>query len=124
MLLAGRRLRQRGPMPMLAESEVLTIEVVGEFLRMDQDTALFAHFHRYHADLFPGLAILHRPTFVRQAANLWQVKERIWGQVLARKCTASCPIVCTSTPSITTPVTPSAITPFWALVTVIPPIVK
>jgi hypothetical protein len=29
--LAGRRLRQRGPQPTLADSEVLTIECVGEF---------------------------------------------------------------------------------------------
>lgn len=43
-VLDGRRLRQRGPMPILADSEVPTIEVVGEFLRLDQDTALFTHF--------------------------------------------------------------------------------
>jgi hypothetical protein len=30
--LAGRRLRQRGPTPVLSDSEVLTIECVGEFL--------------------------------------------------------------------------------------------
>ena len=31
-VLAGQRLRQRGPQPILADSEVLTIEVVGEVL--------------------------------------------------------------------------------------------
>ena len=30
--LVGRRLRKRGPQPTLRDSEVLTIEVVGEFL--------------------------------------------------------------------------------------------
>jgi hypothetical protein len=83
-VLDGHRLRQRGPQPVLADSEVLTIEVVGEFLRLDQDTALFTHFRRYHPDLFPGLATIHRTTFVRQAANLWRVKERIWQLVLAQ----------------------------------------
>jgi hypothetical protein len=83
-VLDGRRLRQRGPMPRLADSEVLTIEIVGEVLRLDHDAALFAHFRRYHADLFPALARIHRTTFVRQAANLWSVKERIWHLVLAR----------------------------------------
>jgi hypothetical protein len=38
-VLAGQRLRQRGPQPILADSEVLTIEVVGEFLGLDQDLA-------------------------------------------------------------------------------------
>ena len=77
-VLAGQRLRQRGPQPILADSEVLTIEVVGEFLGLDQDTALYDHFRWHHADLFPALPTVHRTTFVRQAANLWRIKERIW----------------------------------------------
>lgn len=83
-VLAGHRLRQRGPMPILADSEVLTIEVVSEFLGLDQDQALYDHFRRYHADLFPALPTVHRTTFVRQAANLWRVKERIWQVLLAQ----------------------------------------
>lgn len=82
-VLAERRLRQRGPDPTLADSEVLTIEVVGEFLGLDQDTALYDHFRRHHAELFPALPTIHRTTFVRQAANLWRIKERIWQLVLA-----------------------------------------
>ena len=83
-VLAGQRLHQRGPQPVLADSEVLTIEVVGEFLGLDQDTALYDHFRRHHADLFPALPTVHRTTFVRQAANLWRIKERIWQLVLAQ----------------------------------------
>jgi hypothetical protein len=30
------------------------------------------------------LARIHRTTFVRQAANLWVVKERLWGLVRDR----------------------------------------
>jgi hypothetical protein len=37
--LAGRRLRQRGPRPVL--SEVLTIECVGEFLGIDTDKGIY-----------------------------------------------------------------------------------
>jgi len=33
--IAGQRLRTRGPQPTLRESEVLTLEVVGEFLGID-----------------------------------------------------------------------------------------
>jgi hypothetical protein len=83
-VLAGRRLRQRGPDPILADSEVLTIEVVGEFLGLDQDKALVDHFRRYHADLFPALGRIHRTTFARQAANLWRVKEALWQTILAQ----------------------------------------
>jgi len=64
------RLRQHGPEPVLADSEVLTIEVVGEFLGLDTDQALHAYFRRHFAAAFPGLRSLHRTTFARQAANL------------------------------------------------------
>ena len=80
----GRRLRQRGPQPVLADSEVLTMEVVGEYLGLEQDSAIFAYFRRHYAHFFPALRRLHRTTFVRQAANLWRVKERLWQQLLAR----------------------------------------
>jgi hypothetical protein len=68
-VLAGQRLRQRGPMPILG---------------LYQDTALYDHFCRHHADLFPALPTVHRTTFVRQAANLWRIKERIWQLVLVQ----------------------------------------
>jgi hypothetical protein len=83
--------RQRGPRPLLHDSEVLTIEVVGEFLGLDQDAKIFWYFRRHHADAFPGLRRLHRTTFVRQAANLWAVKQRIQ-QHLARQLTADDPL--------------------------------
>lgn len=73
--LAGRRLRQRGPQPTLSDSEVLTIECVGEFLGIDTDKGLYDHFRRYWGDWFPALGRLHRTTFARQAANLWALKQ-------------------------------------------------
>src|SRR3954451_24374434 len=76
------RIRQRGPAPTLADSEVLTMEVVGEFLGLDRDTALFASFRREHPDWFPALRRVHRTTVVRQAANLWSVKEQAWKRLL------------------------------------------
>ena len=67
--LADRRLRQRGPAPTLADSEVLTIECVGEFLGIDTDKGLYEHFRRHWGDWFPALGRVHRTTFVRQAAK-------------------------------------------------------
>jgi hypothetical protein len=82
--LAGRRLRQRGPQPTLADSEVLTIEWVGEFLGIDTDKGLYEHFRRHWCDWFPALSRIHRTTFVRQAANLWAVKAQLRQRLLAQ----------------------------------------
>src|SRR5215210_1908629 len=80
--LKGRRIRQRGPAPKLSDAEVLTIEVVGEFLGLDEDTELFAYFRRHYAHFFPNLGRVHRATFARQAANLWKAKEHLWQELL------------------------------------------
>lgn len=79
-----RRVRTRGPAPVLADSEVLTMEVVGEFLGHDRDVAIYRYFRRDHPDWFPALGRVHRTTFVRQAANLWPVKAQVWGRLLDR----------------------------------------
>jgi hypothetical protein len=79
-----RRIRQRGPAPLLADSEVLTMEAVGEFLGYDQDVAIYHYFRRHHPGWFPALQRVHRTTFARQAANLWVVKERLWGALRDR----------------------------------------
>jgi hypothetical protein len=76
-LMAGQRLRQRGPAPALADSEVLTMEVVGEYLGLDQDSALFAYFQQHWSHFFPRLRGLHRTTFARQAANLRGLKDQL-----------------------------------------------
>lgn len=85
--VAGRagegKLRQRGPAPILADSEVLTVEIVGEFLGVDTDRGLHAHFRRHFGHLFPGLRTVHRTTFLRQAANLWAVKHALWQRLTA-----------------------------------------
>ena len=62
--------RQRGPQPELTDSEVLTVEVVGEFLGLDTDQDLYRHFRRYYSEWFPRLGQVSRVTFARQAANL------------------------------------------------------
>ncbi|MDA1191991.1 MAG: IS982 family transposase [Candidatus Poribacteria bacterium] len=64
-------------MPQLSDRELLTIEIVGEFKGIDTDKELFAFFRREYGEWFPALRHIHRTTFVRQAANLWAVKERL-----------------------------------------------
>jgi Transposase DDE domain len=77
------RLRQRGPAPALADSEVLTIEAAGEFLGLDTDRELHGYFRRHFGHLFPGLRVVHRTTLLRQSANLWVVKAALWQHLAA-----------------------------------------
>jgi hypothetical protein len=78
----GHRLRQRGPAPTLTDSEVVTMEIVGEYLGLEQDSALFAYFRHHYTHFFPAVRQVHRTTFVRQAATLWRLKERLWQWLL------------------------------------------
>lgn len=80
--LKGHRIRQRGPAPKLSDSEVLTIEVVGEFLGINTDKGIYRYFRRHYAEWFPALSSVHRTTFARQAANLWKIKEYLWQELL------------------------------------------
>ena len=74
-----RTLRKRGPLPQLADSEVLTMEIIGEFLGLDTDKKIFEFFKNFYSHYFPKLT--NRVTFIRQAANLWQVKQRLFEHI-------------------------------------------
>src|SRR5689334_7187267 len=78
------RPRRRGPEPALADSEVIAIELAGEFLGLDADARLFWHFRAYHRAEFPKLAAVSRTTFLRQAANLWRVKQLLQWRLAGR----------------------------------------
>lgn len=69
------RLRRGGFEPELTDEEVITIELCGEYFKMNTDKDLFAYFHTHYAHFFPRLQ--ERTRFVRQAANLWQLKARL-----------------------------------------------
>ena len=76
------KLRQRGPKPSLGDDEVLTMEIVGEFLGIDTDKGVHQYFKCHWNHLFPSIG--HRSAFVRQAANLSQLKFNLQRN-LARK---------------------------------------
>ena len=83
-LAERERWRTRGPRSRLADSEVLTMEVVGEYLGIDTDRGLYTYFRQHYGAWFPALRRVHRTTFARQAANLWAVNEHVWQQVVQR----------------------------------------
>jgi hypothetical protein len=70
-----KRLRSRGFKPALADSEIITMEVVGEFLGIDTDKGIWHYFKTHYLNLFPCLN--DRTVFVRQAANLLHIKNLI-----------------------------------------------
>ena len=76
------RYRTRGPQPTVSDAEVLTIEVVGIWLGLATDKAIYLYFQRHYGEWFPNLCHVHRTTFVRQSANLWAVKVQLWRQLL------------------------------------------
>ena len=74
-IAAKHPLRQRGFAPQCSDSEVFTMEIVGEFLGIDKGKHLWQYFRHHWYAWFPCLG--SRSTFVRQAANLWGVKQSI-----------------------------------------------
>jgi hypothetical protein len=72
-------IRGRGFEPGLSDAEVLTLEIVGEYQQYDSDKGIWSYFRRHWRSWFPKLS--SRTSFVRQAANLWQYKQRLQEQL-------------------------------------------
>lgn len=81
-ILRKTKLRNRSPNPALEDSEVITMEIVGEFLGKDGDKTIWEYFKSHWPHFFPKIP--DRTTFVRQAANLHMIK-RILQESLATK---------------------------------------
>ncbi len=73
-------IRKRGTPPRLSDSEVLTMEIVAEWLGIHEDKAIWKYFRREWLHFFPSLP--DRSQFVRQGANLWRVKQRLQAALL------------------------------------------
>ena len=54
---------------------MITIEICGEYFKINTDQDIFDYFQAHYQADFPQLR--DRSLFVRQAANLWQVKAAI-----------------------------------------------
>jgi hypothetical protein len=69
------KIRHGGFAPALTDEEVITIEICGEYFKLNKDQDIFDYFQAHYQEEFPQLR--ERTLFVRQAANLWQVKAAI-----------------------------------------------
>ena len=74
-LLENNKLRKCGFPPCLTDSEVITMEIIGEFLGIDTDKGIWQYFSQHWKPWFPQLG--SRANFARQTSNLWQLKQRI-----------------------------------------------
>ena len=75
------KIRQGGRLPGLTDSEVITMEIVGEFLGCGKgDKTIFDYFFQHWHGWFPKLNC--RTTFGRQSANLWRVKEILYHEII------------------------------------------
>ncbi len=71
-ITAAHPLRRGGYAPALTDEEVITMEICGEYFTCATDQDIFDYFHTHYRHFFPRLH--DRTLFVRQAANLWQLK--------------------------------------------------
>lgn len=69
------KIRRGGFAPALSDEEVMTLEICGEYFKLNSDEQIFDYFQSHYQADFPHLR--DRTLFVRQAANLWQVKAAL-----------------------------------------------
>jgi hypothetical protein len=74
--ICNRRLRKCGENPKLTDQEVITIEIVGEYLGLGHDKRIWQYFKAHWMPWFPNLGC--RTSFTRQSANLHHIKLRIY----------------------------------------------
>lgn len=90
------RLRKRGPAPKLSDAEVITLEIVGEFLGLGTDKQIFEYFKNHWGHWFPFLNT--RVTFIRQGANLFQTKEALRKKIVLQRASRSSVFLCDGLP--------------------------
>ena len=69
------KIRRGGFPPTPSDEEVIAMEICGKYFKIECDKDIFSYFHAHYRHFFPKLA--DRSLFVRQAANLWQIKAFI-----------------------------------------------
>jgi hypothetical protein len=74
-LLGSQKLRHRGFEPKLSDSEVITMEVIAEFLSIDTDKGAWEYFSQHWSHWFPALG--SRANYAKHAANLWNWTQQI-----------------------------------------------
>lgn len=69
------QIRTRGEPPSLSDSEVITLEIVGEYLGCGSDKAIWSYFKNHWKHYFPNIKC--RTSFARQCANCYEIKKKL-----------------------------------------------
>jgi hypothetical protein len=83
-------LRKRGYDPKLSDSEVITMEIVGEFFSIDTDKGVWRYFRNHWHSWFPNSG--SRANFVKQTSQLFRIKQLILQRIFRKLGAFSDPI--------------------------------
>src|SRR3990167_779492 len=74
-MMDGKKIRDRGFGPTLADSEIITMIVIAEFLGIDTDKGAWEYFCSHWVALFPNIG--SRANFAKHIANLWWIMQKL-----------------------------------------------
>nr|WP_176487205.1 hypothetical protein [Candidatus Regiella insecticola] len=75
-------IRKRGEKPALSDAEVLTMELIGEYLGHNSDKAIWFYFKTHWLHFFPKIGC--RTSFSRQCANTYALKQALQRDLSSR----------------------------------------
>ncbi len=73
--IVNDKLRKRGFEPALSDAEMITMEIISEFMGIDTDKGAWEYFCNHWFEWFPTIG--SRANFAKQAANLWAIKQKM-----------------------------------------------
>lgn len=82
LLIVTKPLRTRGFPPALSDIEIITMQIVGEFLSLDSDKNIWMYFKQNWIEWFPQLGSY--PNFCKHCANLWNINQQITAKLSSR----------------------------------------
>ena len=83
-LLLTCKVRKSGYSPILADSEIISMLVVGELLGFSDNKKIWLYFKSHYLDYFPNLDYVRYKIFNKQATCLWHVIRIIHGKLLTK----------------------------------------
>lgn len=83
-LFKNAKIRKSGCAPILLDSEIITMLLVGEFLGMPENKKIWLHFKSNYLFYFPNLNGVKYKIFNKQATNLWHVIKIIHEKLLTK----------------------------------------
>lgn len=81
-IFANSSLRKAGFAPILKDSEVITMVLIGEILGLSDNKKIWLLFKSNYLDYFPRLELVRYKIFNKQATNLWHVIEMMHQKLL------------------------------------------